>query len=137
MCFLLLSGSVAVITVDQNPDQSESTPAMKSKWHYVRRFLEWFCGLNSSATTTPKQVKTRLRDMTSLHQTHRARAALCTALTVLFTLDIFLYAFFSTGSDFGLLRNRLPPTFGNLSAYTTTVSMPVDHHWHNNTIHIS
>ena len=110
---------------------------MKSKWHYIRRFLEWFCGLDLSAVTTPKQVKTRLRDMTSLHQTHRARAALYTALTVLFTLDIFLYAFFSTGSDFGLLRNSLRPVFGNLSAFTTTIPVPGNHLLLNNTVYLS
>ena len=79
-----------------------------SPWHrHIRRFVDWFCGLEPasvSATTTPHQRS----DVTSLRQTHSARAALYAALSVLITLDLFLYVFFSTGSDFGLLRNSAP-----------------------------
>lgn len=118
---MLLPGAVSVISSEKTQDRSECSPTIGSKWCYTRRFFEWFCGLDSAPTTTPTQVKTRLRDMTSLHQTPRARAALYTALTSLFILDIFLYVFFSTGSDFGLLRNK-PPEFGNLSAHMTTAA---------------
>lgn len=107
-----------MVSFDKNVDHMSH--GVTWKWDYVRRFFYWFCGLDSSATTTPKHVS-RLRDMTSLDQTPRARAALYTALTVLITLDIFLYIFFSSGSDFGLLRNN---AFGILPANTTTISLP-------------
>ena len=115
---------MAVINFDKKLDQSESAPVKTSKWYYVRRFLDWFCGLESPAVSTPKQ-KTRLRDMTSLYQTPRARAALYTALTVLITLDLFLYIFFSSGSDFGLLQNSHPFTVN--SDNTTTITLPGNH----------
>jgi len=130
---------VAVIGVDKkDTEQPESAPETKSGWSYLRRFLDWFCGLDSttSAATTPKTLK-RPRDMTSLHQTTRARAALYTALTVLITLDLFLYVFFSSGSDFGLLRNGSPSAFefpdGNASTATSlpgnrlTITGPLNH----------
>jgi len=116
---------VAVIGSDKCPGVPESAVETTSKWDHARRFLDWFCGLDSSSTTTltPKKAR-RLRDMTSLHQSAGARAALYTALSVLITLDLFLYGFFSTGSDFGLLRNGFPAadrpvgdvTAGNQSA---------------------
>jgi len=111
--------TVAVISANKSHDVRESTVKTQSTWSYVRRFLDWFCGLDSStASSTPKQMH-RSRDMTSLHQTHRARAALYTALTVLITLDLFLYVFFSSGSDFGLLRNS-PPAVEFLFSNVTT-----------------
>jgi len=109
---------MAIISTDKTREVPESAVEthsslpgsaveMHSKWDYVRWFFDWFCGLDSStANSAPKQMR-QLRDMTSLHQTHGARTALYTALTVLITLDIFLYVFFSSGSDFGLLRNNL------------------------------
>jgi len=112
---------VAVVSCDQNLDQSESAHEKTSKWHCVRRFLSWFCGLESTSMSSPKQ-RTQLHDMTSLHQTPRARAALYTTLTVLIFLDLFLYVFFSFGSDFGLLRNNSP---FELRSGNTTVIPPL------------
>lgn len=110
--------TVAVISPDKTPDAAPD-PAVELRrstwWNYFRRCLDWFCGLDSSTVSTPTRTR-RLRDMTSLHQTRGARAALYTALTVLISLDLFLYVFFSAGSDFGLLRNYVPPSdslFGN------------------------
>jgi len=119
-----LLAAVAVVSFDKNLDRSESAPETGSKWRYIRRFLDWFCGLESAAVSAPKQ-KTRLRDMTSLHQTPRARAALYTALTILITLDLLLYVFFSSGSDFGLLRNS--PPFEVYAGNSTTIPMSGDH----------
>jgi len=119
------SGTLAVISFDKNLERPQSVDVTTSKWYCMRRFLDWFCGLDSSAVTTPTQVKTRLRDMTSLHQTRRARAALYTALFVLVTFDLFLYIFFSSGSDFGLLRNS-GPDFEILPSNTTTTALPAN-----------
>jgi len=115
-----------MISFDKNLNESEIKSVQQndatSKYRYVRRFMEWFCGLESTSSTTatpsiistPKQ-KMQLRDMTSLHQTPHAQAALCIALIFLVTLDVFLYIFFGTGSNFGLLRNdhnSILPTVG-------------------------
>ena len=114
-------GAVAVIGFDNSRDLSESAERRKSWWHWVKRFANWFCGLEASVVMTPKQTN-RLQDMTSLHQAYKARAALYTALIILVSLDIFLYAFFSTGSDFGLLRDNPPPDL--LVGKTTTTLLP-------------
>jgi len=119
--FWNLTGTVSVINFDKSLRQSESTQPNTSKWYYARRLLHWFCGLESPGVSTPKQ-KTRCGDMTLLHQTWRARAALYTALTLLITLDLFLYGFFSSGSDFGLLRNSRP-----FAVNTTAIPLPGNH----------
>ena len=118
---LLLSGAVAVIKTGDMPQSGIVTVEQMDWsrcWVYARQFLDWFCGLNTSTSSTSKQTR-RLRDSTSLQQTRSARATLYTALTFLITLDLFLYVFFSSGSDFGLLRNsHLAPVvlFDNMTA---------------------
>lgn len=97
---------------------SESTVETRSSWYYARMLFYWFCGLSPSATSTPTQM-TRLHEMNSLHQSYRVRAALYAALTILISLDLFLYVFFGTGSDFGLLRNRYPIADNTTSSYAS------------------
>ena len=73
----------------------------------LKKGLKWFCGLDAPETSGFHINKPNLRDVTSLHQTTKAKAALYSAVLALFCCNIFLYVFFSTGSDFGLLRDSL------------------------------
>ena len=105
-------------------DSHTTQPQLPSKndaCSWLKYALSWFCGIDGQQNTSSsmQSYMIRLRDLTSLRQSTRERLALYTALTVLFVLDLFLYLFFSTGSDFGLLRNSVfdlnPVTFGNES----------------------
>lgn len=73
----------------------------------VSRAMEWFCGMTEepqTATQTMQEFAEHMRKVTSLRQDPRARVGLYAGMVILFVVDIFLYVFFSTGSDFGLLR---------------------------------
>lgn len=69
--------------------------------------MEWFCGMTEepqTATQTMQEFAEHMRKVTSLRQDPRARVGLYAGMVILFVVDIFLYVFFSTGSDFGLVR---------------------------------
>lgn len=69
--------------------------------------MEWFCGMTEeplTATQTMQEFAEHMRKVTSLRQDPRARVGLYAGMVILFVVDIFLYVFFSTGSDFGLIR---------------------------------
>jgi hypothetical protein len=103
---------------------------LPGKWYRLRHIAKWFCGLDESVQdyATQQEMMVHLHDLMSLKQNPRARAALYTALITLIVLDIFLYVFFSTGSDFGLLRDS--PYNGTTSLVagyrSTTTAMAYD-----------
>jgi hypothetical protein len=129
LCAGQLSGALAesaqvagVNTVQQQQ------PAPKDDWSWLKNGLKWFCGLDGSqkSSASTQSYVTRLRDLTSLRQSSRERTILYTALTFLFILDVFLYVFFSTGSDLGLLHKAVNSSnsvgFDNTTAYVRPVS---------------
>ena len=75
------------------------------KLSLLRRGYNWFCGIDDTPEGLRKaeEQSARIKKITSLSQDPRARLGLFIGLVVLCTLDVFLYIFFSTGSDFGLL----------------------------------
>jgi hypothetical protein len=106
--------------------QSE-LPPKENGCSWLTNGLKWFCGIDSQQNSSPitQSYAARLRDLTSLRQSRRERAVLYTALAFLFVLDVFLYVFFSTGSDFGLLRKSHDHfnsvTFSNDSIHVSPV----------------
>ena len=85
----------------------------------LNRLLVWFCGL-SEETEENGEVKAAgdgfgdiertknhfLDGNKMLEQTAREQFLLRVFLVVLISLALFMYTFFSTGSDFGLLRKH-------------------------------
>lgn len=89
-------------------DSSQTASVTKQKRSLLNRGMEWFCGLTDetqSPSRTLKEFTEHMRKVTSLRQDPRARIGIGAGMIILFALDIFLYIFFSTGSDFGLLRS--------------------------------
>jgi hypothetical protein len=124
LCAVEASGTLAggVRTVQQQP------PLKEDGCSWLKNGLKWFCGLDGpqKLSASTQSYMARLRDLTSLRQSPREKAALYTALTILFILDVFLYVFFSTGSDLGLLRKSVnissSVAFGNNTDYVRPVS---------------
>jgi len=93
---------------DSIVDSSQTASATPQKRSLLKRGMEWFCGLTDETQSpgrTLKEFTEHMRKVTSLRQDPRARMGIAAGMIILFALDIFLYIFFSTGSDFGLLRS--------------------------------
>jgi len=119
--FTLTNGHLSQSDVPDDHEDETAAPK-RQKWYYLHHFVDWFCGLDASSVPgsadaiAAQKMATRLRDLQALKQNARSRALLYTALATLITLNIVIYVFFSTGSDFGLLRDSVQSIYRNVSA---------------------
>jgi len=79
----------------------------------MRQGAEWFCGLSSSSLVETSIFDDFSHRITSFKQTKCERVGLAIGLVILIILDLFLFVFFCTGSDFGLVHDAYAPPFAH------------------------
>ena len=83
---------------------TQSSAGARQQRSAPRRAYDWFCGFDDSeeGLRLEEQQEERLRKITSLEQTRGEKIVLHVTLACLLSCAVFLYLFFSLGSDFGM-----------------------------------
>lgn len=82
----------------------EATQSSCKRRSVPRRAYDWFCGFDDTEAGLRKEEEqeARLRKITSLEQSRGEKLVLHSTLVCLLACAVFLYLFFSFGSDFGM-----------------------------------
>ena len=118
LCFVSAAGITIAVTQD----------ADASKKSCARNCIDWYCGMesNEQSRLDEHELREHIRRISCLKQNKRTRCWLHLTLIVLIIVDLFVYVFFSTGSDFGLLRGDHKSTsslFTNRSFWLLSVEV--------------